>query len=181
MTERERDPIEIAHPSRRALLKGFVAAAFITPVVASFSLDGIASADASTTDNQYMPNQDCEVLVTAVTFLQPINGDGSSVFKAGRVIPVKVELEGAANGSPYTTVTLEVVRLDATSGPVNEPVVSAGAANEGDAFRYDALADQYVYNLSTKGLPSGTYELVVSVRNGLSVCPSVGVIRIGLR
>jgi hypothetical protein len=40
-------------PGRRGFIKKFAAAAFIAPVIATFALDGIASADT----NQHHPNQ----------------------------------------------------------------------------------------------------------------------------
>ena len=181
MTERRHDPLEAAPPSRRTFLKGFVAAAFAAPVVASFSLDGIASATESSLGNQYLPNQSCDVVLGTVSFLQPINADGSSVFKAGRVVPVKVRITGTANGHQYTVVTLTVTRVDGVADPVNE-ATSAGAANEGDIFRYDAAADQYVYNLDTKALAPGKYRLSVTVKNGPDItCTSESVVEIGLR
>ena len=92
-------------------------------------------------------------------FLQPINSDGSSVFKAGSVVPVKFKLTGASAG-----ITNLVARLSSTKvsgsvpGPVNE-ATSSGTANTGNTFRYDPVAKQYVFNLSTKGMSTGVWSL----------------------
>jgi len=99
--------------------------------------------------------------------LQPINADGSSVFKAGRTIPVKFQLKDR-EGAFVTDATahLNVYKVSETvEGTVEEEVDAepTGAANTGDLFRYDSGADQYVFNLSTKGWTTGTYRLEISI------------------
>jgi hypothetical protein len=43
------------------------------------------------------------------------------------------------------------------------PLNSAGNADPKDLFRYDACLGGYIFNLSTKGLASGTYTLYYTV------------------
>ena len=101
------------------------------------------------------------------TFDQPINADGSSNFKQGSTIPVKVRI--TCDGVPLAGVSpdVDLVRIDSSpEGPVNE-VVSSSAADDGDNMR---VADgKYMFNLSTKrsqfnagaDLVQGTYRLTV--------------------
>ena len=41
-----------------------------------------------------------------------------------------------------------------------------GSANSGDLFRFDDVADHYIYNIGVKNLASGTYKLTISEVNG---------------
>ena len=101
--------------------------------------------------------------------LQPINADGSSIFKAGRVVPVKFQLFGP-DGAPITdsVATLELFKISsAVLGTEEEvEVTSPGAATTGNAFRYDADKQQYIFNLSMKVLSTGTYRADIHTDDG---------------
>ncbi len=95
-------------------------------------------------------------------FQQPINSDGSSIFKAGRTIPVKVVLTNCSGVPiPNTTVTIQIFKItDTILGTQDELTVDAsGNSNTGNLFRYDSSSGQYIYNLSTKGYTTGTYRV----------------------
>jgi beta propeller repeat protein len=104
-------------------------------------------------------------------FQQPINANGSSIFKLGRTIPVKIVLTDS-NGQnvPSAVVTLSVSRItDAILGTETEVLLDAsGNANTGNLFRYDASSGQYIYNLNTKGYAKGTYRLYARPDDGKS-------------
>jgi len=97
--------------------------------------------------------------------LQPINANGSSVFKNGSTIPVKVRITDC-NSSPVAGLAPDIsaVKLDGTTeSAVNEDISSTSAADTGAEMRYDATAGQYIYNLATKSLSGqGTYRVKVS-------------------
>jgi hypothetical protein len=104
-------------------------------------------------------------------FGQPINSDGSSIFKAGSTIPVKLTLTECSGQSISTaTVTIAVYKItDTVLGTVEELLPdSSGNANTGNLFRYDPLSGQYIYNLSTKGLTGGTYTVRANPDDGSS-------------
>jgi hypothetical protein len=100
--------------------------------------------------------------------LAPIEADGSSVFKLGRVIPVKFRLVGASAGISNAVARLSVQKLS-NNVPVGEPIdaSAAGDSSDGNLFRYDPGSDQYIFNWSTTGLTVGTYELRVDLGDGL--------------
>jgi hypothetical protein len=101
-------------------------------------------------------------------FQQPINPDGSSIFKAGRTIPVKITVTDCdGNSASDATVTISVYKItDQVLGTEDELEVEAsGSANTGNLFRYSE--GHYIFNLSTKGYSSGTYKVYASV-NGVS-------------
>lgn len=108
--------------------------------------------------------------------LQPINADGSSVFKAGRVVPVKFYLTGANAGRTDLVARLSYAKVsNNVAGSVNE-ADAPGNGTAGNVFLYDAAAGQYYFNWSTKGLAVGSYELIIDLGDGNS-----HRVRLGLR
>ena len=104
-------------------------------------------------------------------FQQPINPDGSSIFKRKRTIPVKIVLTDC-NGQLVSTatVTIAVYKLsNSVQGTEFEQNFEPpGNANTGNLFRYDDSEGQYIFNLSTKNLSKGTYRLYATPVNGAS-------------
>jgi lysophospholipase L1-like esterase len=101
---------------------------------------------------------------------QPINADGSSVFRAGSTVPVKFQITDF-DRTPVDSAEarLMTVRQYDTEGldldEVQEAVTNV-AATSGNLFRYDAKAQQYIYNLSTRGMEPGTYQLLIRLDDG---------------
>jgi len=92
-------------------------------------------------------------------FLQPINADSSSIFKRGSTIPVKFKLTGASAGIANLVARLHVAKVsNGVTGSYVEGI-STAASDEGNTFRYDPSAQQYIFNLSTKSLTTGTWSL----------------------
>ena len=81
-------------------------------------------------------------------FFQPINMDGTSVFKFTSTISVKFSL--SCNGVPITNavVKLSVSKTDSTVDPGTLEAISTSAATEGNLFRFTDTQD--FFNLSTK-------------------------------
>ena len=88
--------------------------------------------------------------------------DTSRSFKAGRVAPLRIQLcaaNGANLSSPDLVLTATgLVQLDSTASTVLAPE-SPGEANADGVFRYDGTLAGYVFNLSTHGLSTGSWEL----------------------
>jgi lysophospholipase L1-like esterase len=92
---------------------------------------------------------------------QPINPDGSSLFKFGSTVPVKFHLTDAA-GNPVSgaIARLEVAKV---SNNVEGTFLEADtnvAATSGNLFRESGSGD-YIFNLATKPLSAGTWSLKV--------------------
>ena len=100
--------------------------------------------------------------------LQPINSNGSSIFKAGSTIPVKFQLTNAQGTFVSTAnATISVKKVTNTVLGTNyEDVPVNSTPNSGNTFRYDFSASQYIYNLSTKGLSSGSYMITIDLHDG---------------
>jgi predicted extracellular nuclease len=99
--------------------------------------------------------------------LQPINQNGSSVFRYGSTIPVKVRFQDCDGSFPATLaprITLTVLNNGAPAGEINQPVSTSGADTTG-ILRYDASSQQYIYNLATRSLPdpTATYRITITV------------------
>jgi hypothetical protein len=97
---------------------------------------------------------------------QPIDADGTSVFKAGSTVPVKFFLTDADAGVTDLVAKLSYTRLGASTHEVNE-AASTSAATVGNLFRFDADAGQYVFNWGTVGLEPGKYALYVDLGDGV--------------
>jgi hypothetical protein len=94
-------------------------------------------------------------------FGTPINSDGSSIFKLGSTIPVKFHLTGASAGITNLVAHLYMAKVsNGILGTFVEAITNV-AADAGNTFRYDG--SQYVYNLSTKPLSTGTWSIKVDL------------------
>lgn len=101
---------------------------------------------------------------------QPIEADGSSVFKANRgVVPVKFGVTQYGTQQSCTlpaTIGISKVSNGALSS-VDESTYSMSVDGRSN-FRIDATACQYVYNLAASALGVGTYRVDISI-NGIMV------------
>ena len=131
----------------------------------------------------YSPEPGAISHVTATTyqfngFLSPLSTEMTKVFKLNRTIPMKFSVsrqDGDSHDDIIAKLTLQ--HVDANI-PIDEPIdpISSGEANTDGYFRYDSESDQYIYNLSTKDLSIGTWELIVRLDDG-----SEERVRIGLK
>ena len=91
--------------------------------------------------------------------LQPINADNSSVFKLGSTIPVKFKLTGACAGNSNFIAKIYLAKVDNNVEGTETEAISTSAADSGNTFRYDPTSDQYIFNLATKSLSQGTWQI----------------------
>ena len=110
--------------------------------------------------------------------LQPVNRNGTSVFKYGTTIPVNVRFTDCDGTTPSNLApTIRVTLLSGTTpaAGINE-AFSAAVPDTTGVMRYSA--GRYVYNLSTLGLPdrSATYRITIVVPlTGQTVTARFGV------
>lgn len=101
--------------------------------------------------------------------------DQTKNHKSGSTVPIKLRLctaDGTNLSSPSTV--LHATGLSLTGSPTTALVEDSGQANPDDNFRYDAGLQGYIFNLSTKGLASGTWTLTFTV-GGVSYTVNFGV------
>ena len=90
-------------------------------------------------------------------FLAPLKGK-RVVFKAGSTIPVKFQLKDSSGN--YVSSAAAQILVDLSPGK------SSGRSNIGNNFRYDTTSNQYVFNLSTKGLAKGPHVIYATLNDG---------------
>ncbi len=100
-------------------------------------------------------------------FLPPLSADGSGGFKAGSTIPVKFQLKDTdGNSFPFATASLFIAKVENGTAGREMPASAAGGSSFGNLFRYDPKSRQYVFNLGTKRLAKGTYQIRVDLGDG---------------
>ena len=98
--------------------------------------------------------------------LPPINANGNS-FKLGSTIPIKFQLWDA-NGKNISTAIARIYLANVTNGIIGKERngTSSGNANTDNLFRYDTTANQYIFNLATKPLALGTWQIRIELNDG---------------
>jgi hypothetical protein len=162
--------VSFATPTAADLVDGAVTA---TCDRASGSLFALGTTTVSCRATDQAGNSSSKTFTVTVTaawsgFLQPINVDGSSVFKQGSTVPVKFQLTGASAGIKDLTARLYLQRTGVTASGTVMEAISTSNATTGSLFRYDTTGDQYIFNLATKNLSVGTYKLMVDVGDGVA-------------
>jgi hypothetical protein len=104
--------------------------------------------------------------------LQPIEVDGSSVFKQKSTVPAKFRVcdaNGVSIGTPGVVALFRNVQIitGTTVDAVNEPIDSTTPF---DAFRWSSTDQQWIFNMSTKLLGSGkTYVYLITLNDGSTI------------
>jgi hypothetical protein len=102
-------------------------------------------------------------------FLQPVDADGSSIFKLGSKVNIRFSLNDAKlNNVATATAKLNFNLITPTIGGKDLKPYSYDTATTGDIFKYDSKNKWYQYNLDTKGLKAGTWRLTVDINDGSS-------------
>ena len=97
---------------------------------------------------------------------QPVNPDGSSIFKLGSTVPVKFRLTDAgSNPVSGAIATIDMAKIDNHVDGSFVEAVSTAAATTGNLFR-DAGDGQYTFNLSTKSLSTGDWRVKITLDDG---------------
>ncbi len=157
-------------PTGTDLVDGTVAAV-CTPASGSTFALGTTQVSCTVTDKAGNKSA-AQVFNVSVTVpwsnvLQPLNVDGSSVFKLGSTVPTKFKLTGSASAVTNLTAKLYYAKISNNLPGTELEATSTAAADTGNVFRYDASAGQYIFNLSTKGWSEGTYQLRIDLGDGV--------------
>ena len=155
-------------PSAMDIVDGAVAANCDKASGSVFPL-GVTTVTCTATDKAgNVGTEKFTVTVTAAwsNVLQPVNADGSSIFKLGSTVPVKFQLTGASAGITNLSARLYLQRLGAGATGTSLEAISTSNATIGNLFRHDATSGQYIFNLNTKTLSAGTYQLRIDMGDG---------------
>jgi hypothetical protein len=100
--------------------------------------------------------------------LQPINADGTSIFKLGSTIPVKFRLTDACADIGSLTARIYVAKVSNNVVGTELEAVSTAAADTGNTFRYEP-PQQYIFNLATNAMgKTGTWQIRVDLGDGVA-------------
>ena len=84
--------------------------------------------------------------------------DQTKANKSGSTVPIKIQLADVLGRNVSAAgTTVHAVALIQIATSASETVNDAGNSNPDNNFRFDG--GQYVFNLKTTGLPTGTYRL----------------------
>lgn len=93
-------------------------------------------------------------------------GKAHKARRAGSTLPIKLRLCDAAGANVSRRgLVVHATSLQTTDGNQSAPVKGSGAANSRplNDFRFGSARSGYVFNLSTKGLDEGTWQLSFTV------------------
>jgi hypothetical protein len=108
--------------------------------------------------------------------LEQVNAptDLTKAYKFGSTLPVKFQLcdyYGNPVGPSNPLPTIAVSKVSSATDP-GDPATAldSGSSNDnGNTFRYDPVAQQYIFNLSTKSLSIGTFRITVPLNDGSTI------------
>ena len=110
--------------------------------------------------------------------LQPINADGTSVFKQGSTVPAKFRVCDANGNSIGTAGVVSNFRqVQVVSGTVVSTVDEAVVSTTPDAaFRWSATDQQWIFNMNTKALNANkTYFYEITLNDGSKISFKFGL------
>ncbi|MBI4891789.1 MAG: hypothetical protein HY821_14280 [Acidobacteria bacterium] len=93
--------------------------------------------------------------------------DPTKATQSGATIPIKIQLcDGSGNDLSSASITLHATGVTQVATSISGSVQASGNANPDNDFRFDPTLGPtggYIFNLSTKGLSTGTYNLNFTV------------------
>jgi hypothetical protein len=102
------------------------------------------------------------------TILNPINPDGSSVFKQKSTVPAKFRVcdaNGNSVGLPGTVIGFAIIM--STNGTYSDANEAPDSTTPDTAFRWSATDRLWIFNISTKTLTANkTYLFRISLADG---------------
>ncbi len=100
----------------------------------------------------------------SVTYRICVLFDQSKAYRAGSTVPVKLQLcDSTGRNLSAAGLVVSAGSLTKVDSTASSAVEDAGSANPDSNFRYDAALAGYIYNLSTAGLTTGTWQLSFTV------------------
>jgi Bacterial Ig-like domain (group 3) len=114
------------------------------------------------------------------TILQPINADGTSVFKQGSTVPNKFRVCDALGNSIGTSGVITnfvLYQINAgTMAPLDETLDNS---TNDLGWRFDPTAQQWIFNMSTKVAPANianrTYYFKIALNDGSNILFDFGL------
>jgi hypothetical protein len=103
--------------------------------------------------------------------LQPINNDGSSVFKQKSTVPAKFRVcdyYGTSIGTPGVVSSFRLIQI--SNGTVSSVDEAVDSTTPDTAFRWSPDGQQWIFNINTKSLGAGkTYVYLITLNDGSTI------------
>lgn len=104
--------------------------------------------------------------------LQPINADGTSVFKQGSTVPAKFrvcDVNGTSIGTASVVTSFRLISIQ--NGTVVSTVdESVDSTTPDSSFRWDPTNMQWIFNMNTKILSANkTYAYLITLNDGTTI------------
>ena len=106
------------------------------------------------------------VAYTWSNVLRPVSIAGTSIFKLGSTVPIRFQLTGASAALTNLHARLFVAPMSSSVLGSELEAESTSGADSGNTFRYDSSSGQYVFNLATKALAQGTWQIRIDLQDG---------------
>lgn len=88
--------------------------------------------------------------------------DAARAAASGSTIAVRVNLlDASGRNVSAANVTLKALSMTSAAGGSGIPVNDAGRSNPNGFFRFDPTLGGYIFNLNTRGLKTGSYQLSI--------------------
>jgi hypothetical protein len=89
-----------------------------------------------------------------------VDYDTAHARQIGSAVPIKLKVcDVAGVNQSASSIILHATGVVMVSDNAPDPLADTGNANPDDDFRFDPASNEYIFNLSTKGYPSGTFAL----------------------
>jgi hypothetical protein len=126
---------------------------------------------------QYEPAGTSCLGAPAHQILQPINADGTSVWKQGRTIPAQFRVCDANGVSIGTAGVISSFSLSQIiSGTITNVDETVSSTTTDSAFHWDTTNQQWVFNISTKSLAANnTYVYTIGLNDGTTIAFKYGL------
>ncbi len=100
--------------------------------------------------------------------LQPVNTDGTSVFKQKSTVPAKFrvcDVNGVSIGTPGVVTSFRLIQIQ--SGTFTDVDEAVDSTTPDTSFRWSATDQQWIFNMSTKNLLANkTYYYYITLNDG---------------
>ena len=114
--------------------------------------------------NSTSVSRDVKVIYPWSGFNAPVDPTGKSVFNLNSTIPLKFQLTDTCANVTNLVARLYLAKVTDSIVGTELAASTSGTADTGNVFRYQN--GSYMYNLSTKGLSTGTWQLRVDLGDG---------------
>ena len=118
-------------------------------------------------DNFFSDNTESLTVSVSQPYLQCLLYDSTKAAQGGSTIPIKLQLcDASGNDLSSSSIVLHATGITRISTSAPGPVQDSGNANPDSDFRFESTLGStggYIFNLSTKGLTTGSYNLNFTV------------------